>query len=135
MDGIRLNDDNMCFACSPKNPIGLKLKFEYDGEVCRTTFVPGVEHQGWAGVMHGGLITTLLDEVMAQWLWSRGIIVMTAEMTVRFRTAVQIGQRLIVEAKKLAERKRLFELAAQVILPNGKVAARAVAKFLKSRQV
>lgn len=126
-----LSDDGMCFACSPKNPIGLKLAFEQDGEVCRANFVPGPEHQGWSGVMHGGLVATLLDEAMAQWLWLRGFTTMTAEMTARYSKAVPIGEKLTIEGILVSQRGRLLEMAGRVILPDGSVAARATAKFLK----
>lgn len=126
-----LLDDHMCFACSTRNPIGLKLVFEQDGEICRTVFVAGPEHQGWSGVMHGGLIATLLDEVMAQWLWVRDITTMTAEMNTRYSKAVPIGEKLTVEGSLLSDKGRLVEMAGRIILPDGTVAARATAKFLK----
>ncbi len=124
-------EEGMCFACSPRNPIGLKLVFEHDGDICRTRFVAGTEHQGWDGVLHGGLVATLLDEVMAQWLWERGYLTMTAEMTIRYSKAVPIGEVVIVEGYNLLLRKRLIEMAGKVILPDGTVAVRATAKFLK----
>lgn len=126
-----LLDDSMCFACSPRNPIGLKLVFEQDGDVCRTIFIAGPEHQGWGGVVHGGIVATLLDEVMAQWLWVRGITTMTAEMTTRYSKAVPVGESLIIEGSLVAEKGRLAEMAGKIILPDGTVAARATAKFLK----
>jgi hypothetical protein len=82
-----LREEGMCFGCGSRNSIGLKLIFEQDGEVTRTTFVGAPEHQGWKGVIHGGLLATLLDEAMGQWLWARKIVTMTAEMTTRYRTA------------------------------------------------
>lgn len=124
-------EDSMCFACSPRNPIGLKLVFEQDGDISRTTFVGGPEHQGWKGVIHGGLIATLLDEVMAQWLWARNIFIMTAEMTTRYSAASPIGVKLTVEGKRVSERGRLILMEAWVTLPDGTVSARAKAKFLK----
>lgn len=127
----KLREDSMCFGCSPKNPIGLKLVFQHEGEVCRARFVAGPEHQGWSGVMHGGLIATLLDEVMAQWPWVRGITMMTAEMTTRYSKAVPIGEELTVEGALVAERGRLIEMAGKIILPDGTVAARATAKYIK----
>lgn len=126
-----LREDNMCFACSPRNPIGLKLKFEQDGDTCRTYFLAGPEHQGWNGVLHGGLVATLLDEVMAQWLWGRDITAMTAEISTRYSKAVPIGEKLTLEANMLSDRGRLVEMAGKLILPDGTVAARAKAKFLK----
>ncbi|OPX89727.1 MAG: Thioesterase superfamily protein [Pelotomaculum sp. PtaB.Bin117] len=126
-----LREDNMCFACSARNPIGLKLKFEQDGDICRTYFIARTEHQGWNGVLHGGLVATLLDEVMAQWLWVRDIATMTAEITTRYSKAVPVGERLTLEANLLSDRRRLVEMTGRLILPDGTVAARAKAKFLK----
>lgn len=125
------NDDSMCFACSPRNPIGLKLVFEQDGDVCRTLFTAGPEHQSWSGVVHGGLVATLLDEVMAQWLCVRGITTMTAEITARYSKAVPVGEKLTVEGNMVSHRGRLFEMSGKIILPDGTVAARATAKYLK----
>ncbi|HPU35401.1 MAG TPA: PaaI family thioesterase [Bacillota bacterium] len=126
-----LRDEGMCFGCGSRNPIGLKLVFEQDGEVTRTTFVGTPEHQGWNGVIHGGLLATLLDETMSQWLWARNIVTMTAEMTTRYRTATPVGVKLTIEARRVAERGRLLQMEAWVKLPDGTVSARATAKFLK----
>jgi len=123
------NSDDMCFACSPNNPIGLQLLFEHDEDVCRTTFVAGPEHQGWNGMMHGGLLVTILDEVMAQWLCSRGKPAVTAEMTARFVNQVPIGARLTIESRLVADKRRLYFMEAKATLPDGSVAARASAKF------
>ncbi|MDD2443610.1 MAG: PaaI family thioesterase [Desulfotomaculaceae bacterium] len=127
-------EEDMCFACSPRNPIGLKLVFEHDGDVCRTHFVAKPEHQGWDGVLHGGLVATLLDEVMAQWLCERGYLTMTAEMTIRYSKAIPIGEVVIVEGYNLLLKKRLIEMAGKVLLPDGTVAVRATAKYLKVDQ-
>lgn len=123
--------DHMCFACSPDNPIGLKLSFSDDGEVSRAHFVPREEHQGWTGIVHGGLIATLLDEAMAQWVWRRGIKAVTAAMEIRFKKAVPVGEPVTVRAWGEGERGRLLTLAAEVRLGDGGVAATATAKFLK----
>lgn len=122
--------DHMCFACSPNNPIGLKLVFEHEGDICRASFVAGPEHQGWNGVMHGGLLTTILDEAMAQWLCSRDLSVMTAEMTTRFVNPVPIGSKLTIESRLVANKRRLFLMEANALLPDGAVAAKATAKFV-----
>ena len=61
--------DYKCFACSPSNPIGLKLEFEEDDEFVWANWQPGENFQGYNNVVHGGIIATLLDEVGA-WLVS-----------------------------------------------------------------
>jgi len=125
------DETNICFGCSPNNPIGLKLEFEDDGNVCRAYFTARPEHMGWNDVVHGGLVATMLDEAMGKWLWERGFTTMTAEMTIRYSKAVPVGQRLTVESSGESQKGRLLQMNAQIILPDGSVAARAKAKFLK----
>lgn len=130
--GNTSNKDNMCFGCSPQNPIGLQLTFKLDGDKVYTTFKPRDEHQGYSGYMHGGLISTLMDETMAQWLWLHDIPCMTVEMTIRYSLAVLVGQELAVEAWCVAQRRnKLYEMAGRLILPDGRVAVRSEAKFLR----
>ncbi len=127
------NISQMCFGCGYNNNIGLKLQFHMHDSICWATFIPAEEHQGWDGCMHGGLVVALLDEVMAQWLWLNGISAMTAEMTTRYSYIVPLGQMLRVEAERIGGRGRLYEMAAKIILPDGKVAVKAKAKFLRLR--
>ncbi|MFZ5645960.1 MAG: PaaI family thioesterase [Bacillota bacterium] len=127
---IDLSNSSMCFGCSQKNPIGLKLRFTMDGEICRSTFTAGTEHQGWTGYVHGGIISTLLDEVMANWIWLKEIPAMTAEMTVRFSKAVPINTPLALESRRTGGRGKLFIMEGQIVLPDGSIPCHATAKFL-----
>lgn len=131
---LKTNDivDHMCFGCSPKNPIGLKMKFQWDGRTVYTTFTGKKEHQGYNGYMHGGIISTVLDETMAQWLWMQDIPCMTAEMTVRYSLGVPIEQEVRVESHCTGDRRgKVFEMEGKIILPGGKVAVRSKAKFMR----
>ncbi|RJX20560.1 MAG: PaaI family thioesterase [Desulforudis sp.] len=121
---------HMCFACSPNNPIGLKLQFEDVGDTLRTSFTPREEHQGWPGWTHGGLVTTVLDEAMAQWVWRREITAMTADLSIRFRHGLPLGETLRVEARRVSARGCLLELEAEGKLDDGTVIAQAKAKFM-----
>ena len=127
---IDLSNSNMCFGCSQKNPIGLKLRFKMDGDVCRSTFTAGAEHQGWTGYVHGGIISALLDEVMANWIWLKEIPAMTAEITVRFSKAVPINTPLTLESRRTGGRGKLFIMEGWIVLPDGSIPCRATAKFL-----
>jgi len=53
-----------CFVCGEANPLGLKLRFESDGQIVRTRFTPCPDHMGFKDVIHGGLLATVLDEIM-----------------------------------------------------------------------
>ena len=74
-----------CFVCGEANPAGLKLRFETDGRVVQTRFVPRAEHVGFRQTVHGGLIATLLDEIM---VWACAVqtkrFAFCAELSVRF---------------------------------------------------
>ena len=58
-------DDGRCFACGPKNDAGLGLRFEPPGDGVRSAAVIPQPFQGWRGIVHGGIVMTLLDEGMA----------------------------------------------------------------------
>jgi hypothetical protein len=90
---VSLNESpaNRCFVCGPSNPIGLKLKFRIDGDVCRAEFTPAEQHMGYQGLTHGGIIFSLLDDVMANWLWLQGERCFTARADIRYREALPIG--------------------------------------------
>ena len=54
-----------CFACGTANPIGLNLEFYAESDKIFSEITPGKYHVGWADIIHGGIISTLLDEVMS----------------------------------------------------------------------
>ncbi|MEG0797836.1 MAG: hotdog fold domain-containing protein [Acidaminococcaceae bacterium] len=120
-----------CFACGQANPIGLKLKFSVTDTECTTTFVPKREHQSYDGRMHGGLISTLLDEVMGNYLYlSTGKAAYTAKIEVRFRQPILIGEKLTVIGRKKRQKGRLVEMVGQIIKEDGVLAAEAEAKMM-----
>jgi len=65
LDPRIFGDGTICFGCGPAHPIGFHLDFRRDGDEIVTTFVPDERYQGPRGVMHGGLVTTLADEIAA----------------------------------------------------------------------
>jgi len=128
-----VREDGYCFACGSENPIGLKLDFKLVGGRAETTFVPTREHQGFVGIIHGGLIGLGLDEAMAKVLSMQGIEALTCEITVRLRQAVAVGEPLKVTARLVRDRKRLLELEAEADGPAGEAVATAHAKLLRVR--
>ena len=128
---LRVRDDRYCFACGSENPIGLKLEFELVDGRTEATFVPTREHQGFVGIIHGGLIGLALDEAMAKLLHLQGIEALTCEITVRLRRAVTVGEALKLTAWMVRERRRLLELEAEATSQTGKTVATARAKFLR----
>ncbi|WP_459908745.1 PaaI family thioesterase [Desulfotomaculum defluvii] len=125
---------NKCFCCGPNNPIGLKLTIKHKGDITYTTFTPKTEHSGWLNMMHGGLLATIMDEVMGHWLWSRGNPAMTVEMTTRYLKPVPIGEPLVVTARQQVDRGRLATMEAEITMADGTQVARATAKFIKTEK-
>jgi acyl-coenzyme A thioesterase PaaI-like protein len=104
---VRLERDNYCFACGKDNPRGLKLDIEVDREGARFSYQVPKELQGWPDVTHGGIISTMLDEVMVWAAAGREIHTVTAEMTVRFKKPLPTGREIRVEAIVTEQRRRL----------------------------
>jgi acyl-coenzyme A thioesterase PaaI-like protein len=73
-----------CFVCGKNNPGGLQLSFEIDKErqTLKTTFVASPTFQGWDGIVHGGIISTLLDEAMAKLVYELGYQSVTASLEI-----------------------------------------------------
>ena len=65
LDGDIFGPESACFGCSPRHPIGFRLRFRRQGELVTTSFLPHADLAGPPGIMHGGLVTTLADEVAA----------------------------------------------------------------------
>lgn len=123
--------DTMCFGCGKDNPMGLHLHFRTDENGCYTSFVPQPVHQSYDGRMHGGLISTLLDETMGNYPYMyEHKIAYTARLEVRFRQPVRIGERIHVITKVKRRKGQLLEMTGQVIREDGTVAAEADGKLM-----
>lgn len=124
---MKLDVDDMCFACGRKNPIGLKLTFRFEGEDYATTFRVCPEYQGWSGLAHGGLLTTVLDESMARLLWEKRLNAITARLEVRFHQPLAVGEAVGVRARITRQRPPVVETTAEARLPDGTLVAEAKA--------
>jgi uncharacterized protein (TIGR00369 family) len=120
-----------CFVCGASNPIGLKLRFETDGRVVRTRFTPTPEHIGFKGVVHGGILSTLLDEIMV-WacVTSTQRFAFCAELNVRFIHPAHPAQELQASAELVTNRRnRIFEAKAELRNPAGELLVTATGKY------
>jgi uncharacterized protein (TIGR00369 family) len=112
----RLRDNQRCYVCGKENPAGLGVDFEIDREhrAIRAKFTPSVNHQGYEGIVHGGILSTLLDEAMGKLTVSLGIPAVTAEMTVQFKTPAAPGEELSVSGWITSETKKLIQAQAKI---------------------
>jgi uncharacterized protein (TIGR00369 family) len=133
LSGLNLIDNDHCFVCGPRNNSGLHIpvKKSVEGHTCTFTWIPGPSYQGYAGIVHGGLLSTLLDESMAYAVMGADmkILAVTADMRVRFLRPAPVGVPLKFVATLVGQRKNLHFARASVILPEGSVLAEAEGRF------
>jgi uncharacterized protein (TIGR00369 family) len=124
-------DDQHCFLCGHLNPSGLHLDFVPVGEGLEARWVTEKRFQGYADVLHGGIISAILDEVMINLPWKRhDAPVTTAELTVRFRRPAPIGQELVFTANVVEGGRRLWQLRSECRGADGTLYAEATAKAM-----
>jgi acyl-coenzyme A thioesterase PaaI-like protein len=112
----------MCFVCGLENSIGLKLSFYTDEQSrCLTCFQPSEEHQGYPGHLHGGIISTLLDETMGRVLTHQNVWAMTGRLEIKFAKPVPLDQELTVVGELTRSRSRAYEAKGEIRLPDGTV--------------
>jgi len=122
---------NRCFVCGPGNPNGLQVRFRLDGEVCRAEFTPDAIHAGYDGVTHGGILFSLLDDVMANIIFLRGERCFTAKAEVRYRQPLPVGTAVRLEGRQQRRKGRLALLEGKVIRTDTEeVVAEASGRFM-----
>ncbi|MCC7023263.1 MAG: PaaI family thioesterase [Thermomicrobiales bacterium] len=124
--------DHDCFGCGARNRIGLKLRFRPAGDGVSAAFTPAPEHQGYENVIHGGIISTLLDEAMAWAVATRGIWAVTGEMRVRFRHPLHVGEPVTASGSVVEERGRIVSAAGTIARDeDGATIASATGTFVR----
>lgn len=104
-----------CFACGSLNEHGLHLDLHVAGDRCWTELVLPDRFQGWDGIAHGGILCTILDEVMAWALVGEDNWGVTARMSVDFRKPAAVGMRLRADGWVTRARRRLVETEARIV--------------------
>ena len=123
-----------CLVCGHANPHGLRLSLYVDpaAATVTTTFTPGPDHIGFEGIIHGGVLATVLDEAMV-WaaIWSSKRICVAGELTIRFRESARPGDALLVTATLDAARSKLITTRGEIRrTSDGAVVATAAGKFV-----
>ena len=119
-----------CFACGSLNEHGLQLDLHLGDGRSWTELELAARFEGWVGIAHGGILATLLDEVMAWALVAQDNWGVTARLAVEFRRPVPIGQPIRAEGWIVRSRRRLVDTAGQVVDSDGTLLARADAVYL-----
>lgn len=108
----------MCFACGHDNPIGLQIDFTVDGDRCRGEFTANKNHVGFQDTVHGGIIFSCLDDVMANVLYRQQRKAHTAKCEIRYRQELRVGMTITLNGWIESERRRLIVLKSEARLKD-----------------
>ena len=120
-----------CFVCGAHNPQGLRLRFRVNGDAVEADWTPRQEHIGFRGIIHGGILATVLDEVM---VWAASVpkkrFHFAVELTVRFSKPVTVGSPLLLVGRIANDRGRVVETAGELRDAAGQVFVKGTAKYM-----
>jgi acyl-coenzyme A thioesterase PaaI-like protein len=130
---MELIDEGMCFVCGKANPKGLRVEFAVDRKARRITgvFTPEREHEGYKGIMHGGLVGALLDEAMVKLLWESGTPAVSASLEIRLARPAMVGEPLEISGWVEEDRGKVLVTAARIVDLRGNLLAEARGKCIR----
>lgn len=129
-----LEDDHYCFVCGEENPYGLHIKFSFQDNKVKAEFITQKAYQGYKDIIHGGIISTLLDEAMVKVALMQGMPAVTAEITIRFKNPLIIGEKAIVESQIIKMNRKVIEASANMKKTDNTIIAEGHAKLLRGHQ-
>ncbi len=130
MSTILLPYTRGCFVCGAENPVGLRLRFRVEGgEVC-ADFEPDSRHEGYRGVIHGGVIASALDEVMF-WAvsYANRKFYVSVELAVRYQKKVEVGKQYCLVGRVRQAQRRICVAEGELRDRDGEIYATASGKF------
>ena len=129
----RFETYDKCFVCGEKNPGGLRLSFEIDRErqTMKTTFVASPAFQGYDGIVHGGILSTLLDEVMAKLSYELGYNTVTGSLEIKFRKPAPILEPLSVYGEITGAKGRIVKARAHISKEDGTILATGTSTLVR----
>ncbi|HXL01934.1 MAG TPA: PaaI family thioesterase [Candidatus Atribacteria bacterium] len=126
-------DDNNCLFCGSQNPYGFHLVFRQEDSFTVTETTVPWYYQGFKGVVHGGIIAALLDEVMSHSLKNAGIEAVTGTLEARYIKPLLTEKPLITRGQIVKKEGRIIETQGEVI-QGGEVVARGKGVFVVPRE-
>ena len=125
---IKQPNANMCFVCGRQNPIGLHMHFyDNDQDTVSSTFTPDERYQGYPEIVHGGILASILDEVVGRvaMIGDHHRFKMTVNLKVQYRHPVEVGTEIRAEGKVVRIRGRIGKAEGKIYLPDGTIACEA----------
>jgi|YNPNPStandDraft_1061719.scaffolds.fasta_scaffold32419_1 uncharacterized protein (TIGR00369 family) len=130
MEGL-LPYSHWCYVCGRDNPIGFKVVFRSEGGRIKLEYTPELHRQGYLGVVHGGVISTLLDEAMG---WAPTLVrkrfFVTGELTIRYIKPFPVEKTMVIEAWAEKVTNRMAIARGELKDREGGLYAKAQGKYL-----
>lgn len=123
--------DNYCFACGSENTNGLRLKISESADGVESIINPPLWSQGYKRIVHGGIISTILDEMAVWAAFKKGYTCVTAELSVRIKKAMNLDDEYIAKAKVVMTKYKLIQAESEIMNRNNELIATAQVKLLK----
>jgi len=121
---MHLEDDHMCFVCGQKNEQGLRMSFRHPapGRLEAEIVLPKT-FQGFKDIVHGGVMSMLLDEMMVNLAWKEGKAAVTGRLEVRLRQPARVGEKILLEGCLDGEDARTLTMSAVAKRSSGEILA------------
>jgi uncharacterized protein (TIGR00369 family) len=129
------NQHRNCIVCGDQNPASLGLHFSCrDGGGVSAHFQSREELQGYDGILHGGVIASLLDSAMTNCLFHEGVRAVTADLKIRYKHSIPVGEQVDVLANLIQSHPPLYRLESYILM-NGITMARGEARFMQTGEL
>lgn len=127
----KLTDDQYCFACGTLNPIGLRMEVSFRDNKAFSRLALKREFQGWSDIVHGGVMATILDEIMAHAVLHYVGQAVTTSLEVTYRAPLHVGEEFEVIGYVAEQKSRAAVAKAEIRIPgNNKLIARGESRFV-----
>jgi len=120
-----------CFVCGDENESGLKVKFLEENGKVKAEYVASDKFQGYKDILHGGIISALLDEVMVKAVLAKGVLAVTCEMSIEFSQPVKTGEKLFLEGEIVKDKEKIFWTKGKVTKTDNTLVALGSGKYVK----
>ena len=133
VDAMKIGYYGYCWICGEKNPDGLQLKFDLNKttKTLQTSFIPTETYQGYDGIVHGGILSALLDEAMAKLAFELGYNAVTAMLNVRFKSLAKVKEKLTIRGKITQANRWLVFAKATIHKEDGTLIAEGDSKLVR----
>jgi len=129
--------DDYCFACGARNPMGIHMQIEYlkDAAAAESLLALPKEFQGWQEVIHGGILATLLDEIMMHAIWHFAGAGVTLGLEVQFRQPLAPAEMVLVRGSLTETKGRRLKARGEIIRQaDNRLIANSSGRYLLLRE-